>query len=168
VMFGTNGFVLGFGLILLGTYPPTALVGAGSCELVYYSNLGNSSINALTRGLGGTQPQVWPAGTPVYEINIYMTGLRFPQTYQKGQANFVFTCPPGFEDAIRSYLTHRFKLAEQDDSGAKAEYDRFEKICSGIQGTQQVNGPRQVQVGGTGGVEVAAGMGSPFGGIIIP
>lgn len=168
VMFGANGFVLGFGLILIGTYPPTALVGPGSCELVYYSQLSGTTISALTRGLGGTQPQTWPSATPVYECNVYMTGLRMPQLYQKGQANFVFTCPPAFEDAIRTYLTHRFKLAEQDDAGAKAEFDRMTKLCMDIKGMQQPNGPRQIQIGGGGGVEIAAGLGSPFGGVIIP
>jgi hypothetical protein len=167
VNFGANGFVLGFGMILLGTYPPTALTGPNSCELIYYSTLGTTSISALTRGLGGTQAQAWPIGTPVYELNVYMTGLRMPQTYVKGQASFVFTCPPAFEDAIRTYLTHRFKLAEQDDSGAKSEFDRFKEICSQIKGMQQPNGPRQIQIGGTGGVEIASGLGSPFGGTIL-
>jgi hypothetical protein len=168
VMFGANGFVLGFGLILIGTYPPTALVGPGSCELVYYSQLSGTTISALTRGLGGTQPQAWPAMTPVYECNVYMTGLRMPQLYQKGQANFLFTCPPAFEDAIRTYLTHRFKLAEQDDAGAKAEFDRMTKLCMDIKGMQQPNGPRQVQVGGGGGTEICVGLGGYFGGVILP
>lgn len=168
VMFGANGFVLGFGLILIGSYPPTALVGPNSCELVYYSQLAGTTISALTRGLGGTQPQAWPTTTPVYECNVYMTGLRMPQLYQKGQSNFVYTCPPAFEDAIRSYLTHRFKLAEQDGSGAKEEFDRMTKICADIKGMQTPNGPRQVSIGGGGGVEIASGLGSPFGGVIIP
>jgi hypothetical protein len=168
VNFGANGFVLGFGLILLGTYPPTALVGPNSCEMVYYSTLGTASISALTRGLGGTQPQAWPVNTPVYEVNAYLTGFRMPQQYQKGQSAFVFTCPPAFEDAIRSYLTHRFKLAEQDDSGAKAEFERFLQICSSIKGMRQPMGPRQVQIGGGGGVEIVSGLGSVFGGVILP
>lgn len=168
VMIGSNGFVLGFGLFLLGTYPPTALVGPGSCELVYYSNLASNVISQLTRGLGGTQAQAWPAATPVYEINVYMTGLRMPQTYQQGQSNFIFTCPPAFEDAIRTYLTHRFKLAEQDDSGAKSEFERFQFLCMNIKKMQNPNGPRQIQIGGGGGVEIASGLGSPFGGVVIP
>lgn len=167
-IFGANGFVLGFGLILIGTYPPTSLVGPNSCELIYYSTLNSNSITNITRGLGGTQPQAWPAATPFYEVNAYLTGFRMPQLYQKGQASFTFTCPPAFEDAIRTYLTHRFKLAEQDQSGAKAEFDRFKEICSSIKAMRQVMGPRQLQVGGSGGVETAVGLGSPFGGVIIP
>lgn len=165
---GVNGFVLGFGLILLGTYPPTELTGPNSCELVYYSNLGSSSISQLTRGMGGTQPQAWPVNTALYEVNIFLSGKRQPQLYQRGQSAFTFTCPPAFEDAIRTYLIYRFKDAEQNTSEANTKFQLFKTICDNIKNMQQIDGPRQVQVGGTGGVEIAAGLGSPFGGVLIP
>ena len=168
VTYGSNGFVLGFGLLMLGTYPPTALTGPNSCELVYYSTLGTSTISQLTRGVGGTQPQAWPVNTPFFEINIYLTGKRQPQLYQRGQSSFTFTCPPAFEDAIRTYLLYRFKDAEQNTQEAQSKFQLLKTICDNIKNMQQIMGPRQVQIGGSGGVEIAAGLGSPFGGVVIP
>lgn len=164
---GVSGFVLGFGLILVGTYPPTALTGPGSCELIYYSQISSSTISQLTRGCGGTQPQAWPIGTAVYECNLYFTGKRQPQLYRRGQSAFTFTAPPAFEDAIRAYLLHRFKDAEQNTQESETKFKLFAEICDRIRNMQQPMKPRQVQIGGAGGVEVAVGLGSPFGGVII-
>jgi len=169
--FGSNQFVLGFGLALLGNYPPTqppTLVGPNSCELVYYSTLGASGLSMLTRGMGGTQPQAWPIGTNVQEINCFFTGLRMPQLYQRGQSGFVVTMPPAYENALRCFLIARFKLAEQDVDGYTKLIEEGKKLCKEIQGTKQPLGPRQIQVriGGVGGVEVVPGTGTAFGRVI--
>lgn len=163
----TSGFVLGFGLILVGTYPPTALTGIGSCELIYYSQISGSSITQLTRGCGGTQAQAWPINTNVQECNLYFTGKRQPQLFRRGQSSFTFTCPPAFEDAIRAYLLHRFKDAEQNTQESSEKFKMFTEICERIKNMQEPMKPRQIQIGGSGGVEVAVGLGSPFGGVII-
>jgi hypothetical protein len=167
---GQSGWVLPFGLLMLGTYPPTALVGAGSCELVYYSSLATTTITQLTRGLGGTQPQSWPTSTPIREVNCYLTGLRFPQVYAKGQSAFTFTCPPGWEDTIITYMTSRFKRFEQDIQGSDSDYKRFLAMCENIKNSRQPMGPRRIQApiyGGGTGIETVVGAGSVFGGVII-
>jgi hypothetical protein len=164
---GSSGFVLGFGLALVGTYPPTALLGASSCELVYYSGTASGQLLALNRGMGGTVEQAWPVGTPVQEVNIYMTGLRKPINYTPGQALTVLSLPPEWVDAIRVYLLYRFRDAEQNRQEAKSLLDEFTAKCKAMTATRQVMGPRRIQVGGSG-VEVASGFGSIFGGVILP
>lgn len=163
-----TGWVLPLGLLLVGTYPPTVSFGPGSCELMYYSALSSNSIGQLSRGMGGTQPQNWPIGTIAHECNIFLTGKRDLQIYKRGQSTFQFSAPSGFADALRTYLIYRFKQAEQDTQGAAEEKKSFEKMCSDLSSSSQLDGPRQVQIGGTGGVEIAVGLGSPFGGVIIP
>jgi hypothetical protein len=169
--FGSNQFVLGFGLALIGNFPPTqppALVGPKSCELVYYSTLGGSGLSMLTRGMGGTQPQAWPIGTNVQEVNCYFTGKRMPQLYQRGQANFVLTVPNSFENCLRSYLTARYKLAEQDVDGHDKLMNEVRKMAGEIKSLAQPLGPRQiaVRIGGVGGTEIISNAGSIFGGVI--
>ena len=164
---GASGFVLGFGLALVGTYPPTALTGPNSCELVYYSGTGAGTLLALNRGEGGSVQQAWPIGTPIQEVNMYMTGMRKPINYTVGQANVVVSLPPEWVDAIRVYLLYRFRDAEQNRQEAKSLLDEFNAKCKEMTATRGVMGPRRVQVGGTG-VEIASGFGSPFGGIIVP
>lgn len=167
---GSSGFVLGFGLALIGTYPPTlenSQTGPGSCELVYFSTTASGQLFNLSRGMGGTQPQAWPIGTPIQEINIYMTGLRNPITYSVGQSALSLSLPPAWEDAIRSYMLYRFRDAEQNRNEASSLLKEFEMKCKAMTGTRQVMGPRRIQVGGTA-TEVAGGFGSPFGGVILP
>ena len=163
----SSGWVLGFGLLLLGTYPPTASTGANSCELVYYSQFTGTSVTQIMRGLGGTNAQAWPANTPVRECNVYFSGKRVPQSYLRGQSANTFTDPPAYEEALKQYLLYRFKDAEQNVQEAQAKYQLVEKICADITSTQQPMKPRQIQIGGTGGVETAVGLGSPFGGVIL-
>lgn len=169
---GGSNFELGFGMALLGTYPPTvpsALTGTGSCELVYFSGMGpGTQLLAMTRGLGGTQPQAWPIGTTVQEANIFLTGLRLPARYSVGQANLVLSLPPAWVDAIRVYLLYRFRDAEQDRASAEKLLKEFNAKCEAMRGNREVMARGQIQIGGGGGVEVASGFGSPFGGVIIP
>jgi hypothetical protein len=69
---------------------------------------------------------------------------------------------------LRDYLSARFKAAEQDIEGAQAVFKQFEQKCQGIKGNREVMSPRQMQVGGQTGVEVAMGLGGYFGGVILP
>ena len=121
--------------------------------------------------MGGTQPQAWPAGTGIQECLVYMTGKRFPQLYQRGQSGFTFTNPPAYEDAIRTYMIHRFRAFEQDTQASQAEFERFRVLCEAVKNAQQPTGPRRIQAswyGGASGVEiVGGGVGSVFGGVII-
>lgn len=168
----SSSFELGFGMALIGQYPPvvaSAKTGIGSVELVYFSGMGNGNqLVNMTRGLGGTQPQAWPAGTGVQEANVFLTGLRLPAKYSVGMANLVLQLPPAWVDAIRVYLLYRFRDAEQNRNEAQSLLKEFTAKCEAMRGNRQVMGPRQVQIGGGGGVEVSAIGGSPFGRIILP
>jgi hypothetical protein len=161
---GTSGWVLGFGLALIGPYPADP----SACELIYYSGNASNSLSPVTRGMGGTIAQAWPTGTPVSEANIYFSGIRYPLHYQRGQANNQLQLPPAWIDALKDYLDSRFKRAEQDIQGASEIYKSFQAKCLAIKGNREIMSPRQVQVGGSQGPEVAVSMGGYFGGVIIP
>jgi hypothetical protein len=161
---GNSGWVLGFGLALIGPYPADP----SACELIYYSGNASNSLSPVTRGMGGTIAQAWPQGTSVMEANIYFSGIRYPLHYQKGQAANQLQLPPAWIDALKDYLSARFKGAEQDIEGQQAMLKSFESKCQAIRGNREVMSPRQVQVGGNSGVETAMGLGGYFGGVILP
>lgn len=160
---GATAFVLPAGLAQLG---PDA---AGNVEIVYYTTvISGSSITLAIRGLGGTIPRAWPASTPVNELNIFFHGLRIPPKYKIGQASAILNVPPGWKSALDHYLLHRFRTAERDTARAKSEYEQFVQIIQSSPLNKPVGGPRQIQVGGARGVETFPGLGSYFGGIIVP
>jgi hypothetical protein len=161
---GSSGWVLGFGLALLGPYPADP----SACELVYYSGNQSNTLTPCTRGMGGTIAQAWPANTPVSEANIYLAGIRYPIHYSKGQSANQLNLPPAWIDALRDYLSARFKQAEQDVEGAGAVLKQFEQKCLAIKGNREVLSPRRVQVGGVTGPETVQGLGGYFGGVILP
>lgn len=162
---GATSFVLGFGLALLGPYPADL----SQCEIVYYSGTGSGSqLTQMQRGQCGTTARIWPAGTLVTELNVYMSGIRYPLHYTVGQSALTLALPPSWIDAVRCYLEARFKTAEQDDKGAQAKMQEFTKKCETIRGNRSVMGPRQIQAGGGSGVQIVAGAGGYFGGIILP
>lgn len=161
---GSSGWVLGFGLALIGPYPADPSLN----ELVYYSGNASNSLSPVTRGMGGTIAQAWPSGTSVMEANTYFSGIRYPSHYQRGQAASQLNLPPAWIDVLRDYLSARYKQAEQDVQGAEALYKMFAQKCQAIKGNREVMSPRQVQVGGHSGVETAMGAGGFFGGVILP
>jgi hypothetical protein len=161
---GATGWVLGFGLALLGPYPADPSL----CELCYYSSNVSNQLSQITRGMGGTIAQAWSAETPISECNIYLSGIRYPIHYSRGQASVQLNLPPAWIDVLRDYLSARFKSAEQDIEGAGAMLKQFEQKCQGIKGNRQVMSPRRVQVGGATGVETVSGTGGYFGSVILP
>jgi hypothetical protein len=161
---GSSGWVLGFGLALIGTYPGDP----SQNELIYYSGNQSNSLTPVTRGMGGTFATAWPAGTPVLECNLYLTGLRYPTHYTRGQATNQLGLPPAWIDALKDYLSSRFKGAEQDTEGQAALLKQVEQKGNSIKGNRQVMGPRRVQAGGVTGVETVEGLGGFFGGVILP
>ena len=161
---GSTGWVLGFGLALLGPYPADP----AACELVYYSGNVSNTLSPCTRGMGGTVAQAWPANTPISEANIYFSGIRYPLHYQRGQSANQLQLPPAWIDALKDYLSSRFKGAEQDVEGQQALFKQFEAKCQSIRGNREVMSPRKIQVGGGSGVETVAGLGGYFGGVLLP
>jgi hypothetical protein len=118
--------------------------------------------------MGGTIAQAWPSGTPLTECNIYLSGIRYPIHYSQGQATAQLNLPPAWIDALKDYLSSRFKGAEQDIEGQQSMLKSCEQKCQAIKGNRQVMSPRRVQCGGGGNVEVANFAGSYFGGVILP
>lgn len=161
---GATGWVLGFGLALLGPYPADP----SACELVYYSGNVSNQLSSVTRGMGGTFATAWPAGTPIAECNIYLTGLRYPTHYTRGQASNQLGLPPAWIDVLKDCLSARFKGAEQDIEGQAALLKQVEQKCNGIKGNRQVMSRRRIQAGGATGVETVEGLGGYFGGVILP
>jgi hypothetical protein len=161
---GSSGWVLGFGLALIGPYPADP----SASEIIYYSGNASNSLSPVTRGMGGTIAQAWPSGTSVMEANIYFSGIRYPLHYTRGQSANQLQLPPAWIDALRDYLSARFKQAEQDVEGAQAVLKQFEAKCQAIKGNREIMSPRQVQVGGASGVETVSGLGGYFGGVILP
>jgi hypothetical protein len=161
---GSSGWQLGFGLALLGPYPADP----SACELIYYSGNASNILSPCTRGMGGTIAQSWPVGTPLTECNIYLTGLRYPLHYLRGQSGAQLNLPPAWIDALKDYLSARFHGAEQDLEGQSALLKQVEQKCLSIKGNREVMSPRRVQVGGTTGVETVAGTGGYFGSVILP
>lgn len=161
---GSTGWQLGFGLALLGPYPADP----SACELVYYSGNTSNQLSSVTRGMGGTFATAWPAGTSVLECNLYLTGLRYPTHYMRGQANNQLGLPPTWIDALKDYLASRYKGAEQDVEGQQALLKQMEQKCQLIKGNRQVMGPRRIQAGGATGVETVQGTGGYFGSVILP
>lgn len=161
---GASGWVLGFGLALLGPYPADP----SACELVYYSGNASNQLSPVTRGMGGTFATAWPLGTQLLECNLYLTGLRYPTHYTRGQANNQLGLPPAWIDALKDYLSSRFKGAEQSVQEQAALLKSVAEKCEAIKGTKEVMTPRQVQVGGNTGVQTVAGLGGFFGGVILP
>jgi hypothetical protein len=161
---GSSGWVLGFGLALLGPYPADP----SACELLYYSGNQSNTLGPCTRGMGGTIAQGWPNGTPLTECNIYLSGLRYPLHYLRGQANSQLNLPPAWIDVLKDYLSSRFKGAEQDLEGQQSLLKVVEQKCLSIKGNREVMSPRRVQVGGVTGPETVSGLGGYFGGVILP
>ena len=161
---GNSGWVLGFGLALLGPYPSDP----SACELVYYSGNASNTLAPVTRGMGGTFATAWPEGTQVLECNLYLTGLRYPTHYTRGQAANQLGLPPAWIDALKDYLASRFKGAEQSTEEQQALLKQMQEKALGIKGNRQMMGPRRVQAGGLTGVETVAGAGGFFGGVLLP
>ena len=161
---GSSGWVLGFGLALIGPYPSDP----SQSELVYYSGNASNTLAPVTRGMGGTIAQAWPNGTPVSEANIYLSGLRYPLHYSRGQSVSQLNLPPAWIDVLKDYLEARFRGAEQDLEGQSALLKQVEQKCNSIKGNREVMSPRRVQVGGVTGPETVEGAGGYFGGILLP
>lgn len=162
---GSSGWVLGFGLALLGPYPADP----SACELVYYSGNASNQLSSVTRGMGGTFATAWPSGTQVLECNLYLTGLRYPTHYVKGQSANQLGLPPAWIDTLKDCLAARFKGAEQSIEEQAALLKQVEQKCLSIKGNRQVMTGRRVQAGGVSGPEIAGGgVGGYFGGVIIP
>jgi hypothetical protein len=155
ILTSTSGFVLGFGLAQIGT------------ELVYYSAISGNTLTGLQRGMCGTTPAIQLSGSSVTELNLMVSGFRVPSTYSVGQAASTLYLPPGWDEALVSYMLYRFRSAEQDDKSAQRYLQEATQKMSDLSANRIIAGPRQIQPYGSQGPDTVAGLGSPFGGVIL-
>ncbi|PWT72277.1 MAG: hypothetical protein C5B60_09760, partial [Chloroflexi bacterium] len=73
-----------------------------------------------------------------------------------------------WEDAMETYMLARFKKAEQQFQEANALTKEFTAKVQHLMATRVIVGPRQIQVFAGRGSETFPGLGSPFGGVIVP
>jgi hypothetical protein len=152
----TANYVLGFGLTQIGS------------EIVNFAAKSGNNLTGLQRGMSGTVPSAHSAGEAVTELNLEVSGYRVPSTYSVGSALSTFYLPPGWEDAIRDYILYRFRKAEQDEQGAKSFLQEATQKLSDLSANRIIAGPRQISPYSAIGPEVGAGLGTAFGGVIIP
>lgn len=146
--------------------PMFALIGTEIVALSAFS--GNSLINLL-RGVGGTIPQAWPAGTAVKELNIPLIGKRLhTQQYTSGNAINTLPVPIGWESILPTYILSKARTAEQDTQAAAALLKEFDDAgLEMLRANRQIAGPTQVG-GGMYGAETVPGFGTQYGGVVLP
>lgn len=150
------GWVLPFGMAKIGT------------EIIAYANLTGNTLTGCKRGMAGTRAAAWADATAVTELNLQISGYRVPTDYSVGDSTQTLALPPGWEHAIETYLLHRFKKAEQQMREAQSLLQEFTATMQQLAANAQVLGPRQIQVNAGRGVETYPGLGTPFGGVIVP
>lgn len=156
---GMSGWVLPFGLAQLGN-PPTY-------EIVAYTMSGNN-LMSLVRGLGGTNAQTWPVGTPVSELNCMFKGMRAAQMYTPGQAANTLRLPSSWVPLIHLYVLSRYRRIEQQEDEATKLNQLFEAGAKEATKKKPAVGDRQVQPQDQVAVDVYPLLSSTFGGALIP
>jgi hypothetical protein len=151
-----SNFTIGLGLVLVGT------------EIMGFASNNGGLLKGLVRGLGGTQPQIWPDGTPVTELNLMIYGLRVPSTFAVGMSTAIFDVPPGWETAVQRYLLSRFRDGEKNRREAESLMKEFTTLVNTLRTTKPIAGPVQIPLSAGRGTETYPGLGSPFGGVIVP
>ena len=152
----TSGFLL----------PTYGMVQFGS-EICAYNGISGSQLIGLIRGLGGTMPSAWQAGTVTNELNAFFQGRRvFNTQYTPGQAGYNLPIPAGMDGILVNFLMSKFLQTERDWAGAKQYMDTFTtSIKDYMRMNRQIAGP--VQAGSKDYQFVVFG-GTRFGGNVIP
>lgn len=152
----TAGYALGFGMTQIGN------------EIVNFSAIQGNGIVGLQRGMCGTVATSHVVGESVTELNLMISGFRVPATYSVGQSASTLYLPPGWDDALVSYILYRFRNAEQDEQSAMRHLKEAEAKMSDLSANRIIAGPRQISPYSAIGPEVGQGLGTAFGGVIIP
>lgn len=133
------GFLLPFGLLILGTPP--------SIEIVSYSTISGAVLSGIIRGYGGTAQQLWPDTTPVAEANVHLTGLRVftNPTYAVGDSAKTLAIPGGWRTPLIDFMVARFRQAEGNSREAQRLMTNFNvTLQATARGNKLVAGPRQI------------------------
>jgi hypothetical protein len=162
VTFSAPGFVVPVGLALLGTLGGSA----GTFEIITYTRFSTTQLTGVARGFGGTSPAAWPIGTNVQELNIRMTGKRYPVPFVVGNSALPLGVPVEWASPVTDFIVAQFKRAEHE----AAEAQRLEQnFYATMRAYGMMNNRRtgRKQMGGAGGV---SGIYFPdqFKGLIVP
>lgn len=160
-----SSFQTSFGFVRIG---PTPSGRPGVVEIVSCQSSNLNQLTGMVRGWGGTRPGMWPAGTPVTELNACISGLIIPSTYNAGDSGIDLALPPGWASGLHKYMLSRFREAERRRQEAKSLMDEFTATMQNLRTTRQYAGPIQIQASTGRGSEVYPGLGGPFGGVIVP
>lgn len=154
-----GGGFLSMGLCLIGPAPGSSLT-----ETVSYIQLGASSLNNVFRGLSFTTPQAWPAGTPVTELNLRVSGTVVAPRFAVGSSPTPLQIPSSWPYLLQKYMTAQYRRREQADKEATQLLQEFRQEAMEDQNTGDVVTPHQL--GDVYGLETMPG--GFLGGIIIP
>src|SRR5262249_3921390 len=128
-----------FGLALLGSNTSTPEV------VAYSANTSGTTLSNLVRGLGGTQPQTWPNGTQIAELNIAFGGGRRAVKHAVGDAAKTILVPPGWESLLPRYIEARAREAEHEWKVSADLLKSFEAEIKQQQSAyKQLTGPCQI------------------------
>lgn len=164
---GLSGWVLPIGLAQIGAGLNAGQGSSYPYEVVAYTASGNNLIS-LVRGLGGTNPQAWPIGTPVYELNCMFKGLRAPQLYKPGMAANTLRLPSSWIPLMHKYILARYRQIEQQQDESDRLTKEFEAGAKEVTKKKPAVGDRQIQPEETVAVDVYPLLSRVFGGGIIP
>jgi hypothetical protein len=137
----SGALLTSFGLALLGGNT------SSGGEIVYYSgDVGSTTLSNLVRGLGGTQPQSWPAGTQINELNLFFAGYRRAVKHAVGDSAKTLLIPPGWESLLPRYIEARYRQSEHEWKVAADLMKSFETEIKTQQAAYKVlSGPVQIQ-----------------------
>lgn len=139
----TSATVLNPGAFLL----PNGFAQIGN-EIVAYATGPTGLFNSLIRRLGGTTLGTWPAGTPVYEFNLFFQGRRILELgLQPGMALTTLPIPAGWTSILVDYIVARYRSAEQNYEEQQARLAEIDAACRDWAMNRTVE--KHVQVGGS-------------------
>jgi hypothetical protein len=159
----TAGFLLPtYGMVQFGPSGNSPAI-----EICGYNGLQGGIINGLTRALGGTFAQAWPANTPVNELNCFFQGRRvYSNPLTPGSSASPLYIPAGWDGTLITFLLSKYYETEKDGQMQQAKFKEFKDDIQGwLRTNRQLIGPRQA---GSRDYQFIVFGGTRFGGNIIP
>lgn len=135
-------------------------------EWCYFNNQTPTSYTNITRGVGGSRPQAWNVGTPVFEGNFMFAGYRLATHYFPGDSGHVLDCPPEWESLLTDFLLYRFSQAIQRPQEAAQHKQDFMSKAEALSQQKQImrrNRLPRFDTGPPGTYPLG-----PFGSVIVP
>jgi hypothetical protein len=149
-----------FGFLL----PTYGMVQIGSEICAYNSTIGG--LQGLVRGLGGTAPAAWPAGTVVKELNAFFKGRRvWNVQYTPGQSSLNLPLPAGWDGILNHFLMSKYYETERDAQNAARAMKEFQ---TDIQAYVRMNRSIVPHQAGDRDYQFVVFGGTRFGGNVIP